>query len=95
MLGGERDAQRAALGHSQQVRPLDADRVHHRPDVIDSLGQGGRAFHRIREPGAAFIEQDQPAERCQPVQEAGQIRPVPGRLNMRHEPWHQHQIRRP
>jgi hypothetical protein len=49
---------------------------------------------RIRQPGTALVEEDHPGKGRQPPQKPGQIGLFPGKLDMRDEAGHEHQIDR-
>jgi hypothetical protein len=90
----ERDAEAPAVGHTEQGSPLRAGRIHHGPDIVHPLGQAGRPRDRIRQPRAPLVEEDHPGEGRKPPQKPGQVRLLPGELNVRDEAGHEHQIKR-
>ncbi len=83
VTGGEEAAERRPLGEAQQRRPLRADGVHHRPDIVHPLLEGGSGSHRVRQPRAALVEHDQPGEAGQPLQEARDRRLGPLEVEVR------------
>jgi hypothetical protein len=85
----------ATLRNAEQGGALGSRRVHDRANVIHSLRKGGRFPDWIRKAGASLIEDDEPTEGCQPVQELRQVRFFPRHIEMRHEAMNQHQIERP
>lgn len=50
--------------------------------------------HPVGETGAALVEQDQPRERGEPLQEPGKGRLLPRQLDVRHPAGHEYQIER-
>ena len=51
--------------------------------VVHPLLERLRARYRIRQAGPAFVEHDQPGERCDPAQEVGGLRVLPVLLDVR------------
>ena len=71
-LGIGRGEQRAIGPPSDtpnERRPLGADGVHHGPHVVHPLLERRQSLdrHRIGQPGAALVEEDQPRERREPL----------------------------
>ena len=95
VCGREAHAHRAALGDTEEVRPLDAARIHHGPDVVHPLGERDIACDRIGQAGAALVEHREPRERGEPMQVSREIGPLPGGFDVRDEAGNRHEIRRP
>src|ERR1700730_18513731 len=85
----------ATLRNAEQGGALGSRRVHDRANVIHSLRKGGRFPDWIRKPGASLIEDDEPTEGCQTVQELRQVGFFPRHIELRHEAMNQHQIKGP
>ena len=92
--GCEQQAQRPALRDPEDRRAVGPDGVHDGADVVHPLVHRRWPGHRVRHPGAALVEHDQPRERRQPAQEASQARFLPGHLDVRDEARHQDEIDR-
>jgi hypothetical protein len=80
----EERAHRPALGVPEERRPLGADGVHHRPDVVHPGLEVRQVGHAIREPGAPLVEEDQPREGRQPLEEPAARGLLPEDLEVRH-----------
>ena len=82
MRRGEERRHRPAFGDAEQHCPLGADGIEHRTHVVHAGFQVGQALGRdsVREPGAAFVKEDEPPHRCQSPVEVGQLRVLPARL---------------
>ncbi len=93
---GEQHRHRAALRDPEHHRTLRSRRVHHGAHVVHpclhrwQLGLGDP----IREPHAALVEQDQPAEGRERREEASQIRLLPHRLDVAGPAHHPHEVHR-
>ena len=59
VCGREQHAHRPTLGNPEERRPLRPRGVHHCPNVVDPLLEGRHLADRVREPGAALVEDDQ------------------------------------
>ncbi len=77
MGGREHRRQAAALEKVSQHRLLGADCVDHGLDVIDLLLQRRRPGDAVGHPAPAPLEQDQPRERREPLEEAAQRTAAP------------------
>jgi len=64
-VGGGEHGREPEIAGSQHGRALAADRRQHRLEIVHLLLQRGRARDRVREPGPAPVELDQPRERGQ------------------------------
>ena len=93
--GGEQDAHRPALREPEQRGALGAGGVHHGADVVHALLERRRSGDRVGEPGAALVEQDQPRERGELVEEPGDARVGPLQVQVRDEARHEHEVERP
>ena len=92
--GGEQDAHRPALRESEQRGALRAGGVHHRADVVHAILQRRRRGDRVGKPRAALVEQDQPRERGELVEEARDPRVRPLQVQVRDEARHEHEVER-
>jgi hypothetical protein len=92
MPGGEDRGHGAALGESEQRRPLDLGGVLHRADVIDALLQRQRAHEPVRHPGTALVEPDEPGERRQRLVEPPRQPVLQLQLDMRHPAGDVHEV---
>lgn len=81
----EQDRHARPFRVSEQRRALRPGGVRHRAHIVHPLLQGWqvRVGHAIGHPGAALVEQDQAAERCQAPPESRQERLVPAGLEVR------------
>jgi len=70
-------------------------RGHHGHEVLHALLERRDLAHRIREPRAALVEQDEPGERRQAVQHARHDGHLPVVLHVRDEAGDEHQIEGP
>ena len=92
---GEQQRGRAGVELGHDRRPLAADLVQHRGQLLGiglPWGQGVRR-EGVRGSGAAPVEQDQSAERCQTTQEQGGPRVLPGDVDVAVAAAGQHQVR--
>ena len=93
---GEQHRHRAALRDPEHHRTLRSRRVHHGAHVVHprlhrwQLGLGDP----VREPHAALVEQDQPAEGRERREEPSQIRLLPHRLDVAGPAHHPHEVHR-
>ena len=62
--GSEQQGQRATLGRAHQRRPLAADSVHHRAQVVHSLLECAD-LDTVGQPHSSLVEPDHPSERRQ------------------------------
>ena len=94
---GEQRAHRAALGDTEQRRALGARRVHHRANVADPLLEDRKLVHRhpVGETHAALVEQQQPRERGEAVEEPSLSRILPGELDVTHPTGNEDEVDRP
>jgi hypothetical protein len=92
---GEQHAHRAAVGDAEHGGALAAGGVHDGAHVVHALLERRDAPEPVGEPGAALVEQDEPAEAREPGQEMRQRRIVPGEVDVRDEPRHEDEIERP
>ena len=90
--GREQRRHRTALGRAEQDRALGADGVHHRQHVVHPLLERLRGRDRVRQPAAALVEDDQPAERGEPPQEVRGRRVLPVLLDVRQPLRHQDHV---
>jgi hypothetical protein len=88
-------AERSPLGDAEQRRLLRTGGVEHCPHVGDAVIDGRARIERVRQPRAAFVEPDEPAERRQPIQEPGEKRLLPRQVQMRHEAGQEQDVDRP
>jgi len=93
---GEQDGHVAALRVPEQRRAFRADGVHHRADVVHPLFERWQLIerHRVREPRSSLVEDDQPRERRESLQEARVIGLVPHELDIRDPARHVHEVER-
>jgi hypothetical protein len=70
--------------------------IHDGAHVVHSLLEGGEHVYRdsVREAGAPFVEQNQPAERGEAVEKMGEIGIFPGLFDMRNKARHVDEIER-
>src|SRR5690349_23189328 len=86
----EHDRDRTAVALPEHGRAVAPDCVENGSDVVDAL------LHRrhrvgldaIREADAALVEDNQTAERCQPLEEPADERALPMQVEMRDPPGH-------
>ena len=90
--GGEQRRHRTALRGAEQDRALGADGVHHRQHVVHPLLERLRGRDGVRQPAAALVEHDQPAERGDPAQEVRGRRVLPVLLDVRQPLRHQDHV---
>ena len=90
--GGEQHARRAALRDPVQRRALDARGVHDRLHVVHPLLQRRRAGHRVGEAGAPLVEDHDPGERAEALEQIGNHRHLPVVLDVRDEARDEDQI---
>ena len=88
----EEEADRSALRHAEQRCPLAADRLHHGTDVVHPLLETRHAGDPIREPIAAFVEDDDARESGQAVEELAVAGKLVEELDVRDEPRDEHQV---
>jgi hypothetical protein len=69
--GGEEHRHRASLGDPEDRRALAAGGVHHRLQVVHRLLQGRRPPGPVGEALLALVEDDEPRERGEATEEAG------------------------
>ena len=93
---GEKDRHRAALGDPEEVRPLDADRVHDRSHVIHPRLEAGDPDRAVAEAGSPLVEGgdagksgDAFDERAGPGIHVGK-----GVVEARDEPGYEHHVER-
>ena len=67
----------ASFGAAEQDRLLRSGGSHHRLHILDPLFERWRPNGPVGQARAAFVEQDQPRERCEAAQETGIPRLVP------------------
>jgi hypothetical protein len=77
-----------------QAASIRARKASNSPSPAPPLLYRRRAGSRVGHAGAALVEHDQPGGRGQPGQQVGQIRLLPGQLDVGDEPGHQHQVDR-
>ena len=82
----EQQAHGTALRDADHRRPAGAGRVHHRPYIVDPRLQVTHS-DRVGRSGAALVEDDQSAERRQPLEVAGTRWVVPDQIDMRNRAW--------
>ena len=90
--GGEENAHRPALRDSHQERAPRSSGVHDRHEVVHALFQRGELLHWIRETSAAPVEEDQPREARQPLEERAEGRLFPRILDVGDPTGNEHQI---
>ena len=92
--GGEHARHRTSLRDTEHDRTFRANGIHHRAGVVHPNLEGGKAVfgHPIRQPHAAFVEGDQPRERCQTFQESGERRLLPHLLDVARPAHHQDDV---
>jgi hypothetical protein len=95
MGGGEQRRHRPALGDREYRRALAAGSVHHGGDIVHRLLQRRRPPESVGKPLAALVEDQQPRERRQPAQEAGERRLFPDQLDVGDEARHEDEVQRP
>lgn len=94
-----READHEAPGHAEHVpredrRPVEPRGVDHRRKVVAPLvdERARPVGDRVREPDAAPVEDRQPPDRAQAVEQAGTDRVVGQELDREVEPRHHHQV---
>jgi hypothetical protein len=92
VLGREEHRHRAALRDPEDGRPLRACRVHDRPEVVYPLLERGWTGDRIRQARAPLVEEHQPAERGQSLQEPLQARFLPRPVEVGDEARRHHEV---
>ena len=90
--GGEQDAHRGAFGVAEQHRPGRAGGLHDRTHVVHPLFERGVTGHPVGQPGVPLVEQDQPAQRGQPAEEASRLRVFPEQFQVAHQARHEHDV---
>ena len=75
--GGEQDAGWPAFCPADQDRLVHAVVIHHGPDVVHGVVEGGGGSQAVGQAGAAPVEQDQSGEGGEPVHEPAERRPFP------------------
>jgi len=93
----EDDGHTSAFGMAEQRGALAADRVHHGAHVVHAHfdGRQVRDIDAIRQPRAALVEEDEPAERRKVAERSGLPGLFPHQLDVRHEARHVDEIERP
>lgn len=94
MVRGEQGGQGAAFGYTHDKRRLEADRVHHRADVIHAFVHAGKGIDLVGHAGAALVEHGHACAAADLAQIAVQSRLVPVVVDMRHESGHEDYVRR-
>ena len=92
MLGGEQRADEAAQRVGEHGRAFAAGGVEHRQRVLRLLLDGVVVEHALGQPGAAAVEQDQPPERGEPLEEAAVGRRLPEVLDLRDPAGQEQQV---
>jgi len=93
MRGGQRQGQLTAFRPAVDRRAIRRRRIHHRQHVIDPLLERLVA-DTIREPLAALVEDDDPGERSEPLQQVLVGGQLPVELDVRHGARHEHDVAR-
>ncbi len=85
--GGEHASERPAVRERDDHRPFAPHGIEHHPEVVDPLLDRRQAVpaQAVREPAAAVVEADQPAEPGEPVGERRHHREAVVLLELRHE----------
>ena len=95
MRGREHRRQAAPLERRKQHRLLGADRVDHRLEIVDLLLQGRRPGDPVGHATPAALEQDQPRERREPLEQEREGRQLPEQLDVRHIGRNEDDVERP
>ena len=82
---GEERGRRARLGRADDHGALRADRVHNHLQVVDAPLQYRYVGDAVRQAGAALVEEDQPRERREPLEEVRGRGLFPPELDVRDE----------
>jgi hypothetical protein len=84
MAGGQEHRHRPSLGVADDCRLGAVDGVEDDSSVVHPALQGRQPLqgHRIRDPGPPLVEHDDPGERGQPLEEAGEQRLLPHDLDV-------------
>ena len=93
--GGEQNAHRATLGESKEHRPLRADIVHDRADVVHPFLERSDAVGSIGEALASLVERDDAGERRKTAQKARVSNHFMHELDMRNEARNHDDVDRP
>src|SRR5437667_937302 len=91
---GEQHAHRSAFGDSEQGSSLRAGRIHHRTHVVHAFFQRWQLVDRnsIGEPGPPLVEEDQPAERGEALEETREVGIFPGVFDVRDKAQYENEI---
>ena len=82
---GEQDAHRRAFRVAEQHGLRRPGGAHHGAHVSHALLERQVAYRAVRQAGVALVEQDQPAERRQALEEPGRVRALPQQVEVTHQ----------
>ena len=82
---GEQDAHRRAFRVAEQHGLRRPGGAHHGAHVSHALRERQVAYRAVRQAGVALVEQDQPAERRQALEEPGRVRALPQQVEVAHQ----------
>jgi hypothetical protein len=93
----EEHAHQTALGEAEDGRAFTVDRVEHGSHVVHPLLERRQAIRRngVGETGAALVEQDQPGEAREALEDVGVRRLVPHQVDVRDPARYVDQVERP
>src|SRR2546422_9128229 len=86
---------RSAFGIAEDGGFARPDCVHDRPHIVHPHLERRHVGDAVRQASAALVEEDQPGERRQPLEEANDRRLLPEHFDVGHPPGHEYQIPRP
>jgi hypothetical protein len=89
---GEQDAHRRAFRVAEQHGHRRPGGAHHGAHVGHALLERQVAYRAVRQAGVALVEQDQPAERRQPLEEPGRVCVLPQQVEVAHQAGDEHDI---
>jgi hypothetical protein len=94
---GEERRHRSSFGETQQDRPLRADRVQHRTNVVHTRFQVGQTLrgNSIGEAGAALVEEDESTHRREPPVKGRKLRVFPTGLERADPAMDENEVDRP
>jgi hypothetical protein len=92
----EQKIQRAGLRRAEQCGAFGPRRVHHCPDVVHPLLERRQTVERdgVGHARAALVEQDQPGERCESIEEPREARLLPDVLDVRDPTMDEYEVLR-